>query len=98
MAKQMQTCMGPLASRGWTWYDVKNKEVRLAGTTGMQSTIHGTTTGSRTGSPTDHHQHQTGVHVLAHTGGVSKIYHTQGVFNRFNGMRARLNQVNSTVF
>ena len=55
MAKQMQTCMGPLASRGWTWYDVINKEARLVGTIGTQSTVHGTTTGSRTGSPTDHH-------------------------------------------
>ena len=38
-----------------------------------------------------------GVRVCSYRG-VSKIYRTQGVFNRFNGLRARLNQVNSTVF
>ena len=30
---------------------------------GTESTVHGTMTGSRTGSPTDHYQ--TGVHILA---------------------------------
>ena len=65
VAKQMHTCMSLLgAGVDRTRYDVINKEARLAGTTGTQSTVHGTMTGSRTGSPTDHHQHQTGVHIF----------------------------------
>ena len=65
VAKQMHTCMSLLvAGVDRTRYDVINKEARLAGTTGTQSTVRGTTTGSRTGSPTDHHQHQTGVHIF----------------------------------
>ena len=65
VAKQMDTCMSLLvAGVDRTRYDVINKEARLAGTTGTQSTVHGTMTGSRTRSPTDHHQHQTGVHIF----------------------------------
>ena len=101
----MQTCMGPLTSRGCTRNDVTNKvRERYTGTTGMQSTVHGTTTGSRPGSPTN--QYQTGVHILARhircpcllKGGFGRIYRTQGVFNRFNGMRASLKLVNSRLF
>ena len=47
VAKQMHTCMSLLvAGVDRTRYDVINKEARLAGTTGTQSTVHGTMTGS----------------------------------------------------
>ena len=106
VAKQMYTCMSLLmAGVDRTRYDVINKGSRLAGTTGTQSTIHGTTTGSRTRSPADHHQ--TGVHILTRhircpcllkKGGSVKFTVPREFFNRFNGMRASLKQVNSTVF
>ena len=65
VAKQMHTCISLLvAGVDRTRYDIINKEARLADTTGTQSTVHGTTTGSRTGSPTNHRQHQTGVHIF----------------------------------
>ena len=63
VGKQMYTCMSLLtAGVDRTGYDATNKGSRLAGTTGTQSTVHGTMTGSRTGMPTDHHR--TGVHIF----------------------------------
>ena len=50
--KQMYTCMSLLAAGVDTGYDATNKGSRLAGTTGTQSTVHGTMTGSGTDPPT----------------------------------------------
>ena len=74
----------PPCSRRWARNDVTNKGSRSAGTTRMQSTDHGTMTGSQT----QHiHQPPLWVHTRCDSlfGGVGKIYHTQGNLNRLSG-------------
>ena len=106
MAKQMQTCMGPLTSRGWTLNDITNKGLTMVYRY-HRNTINRPRHNDRLTNQITHrplpnrssHFGQTHkVSVLAQKGGVSRIYRTQGVFNRFNGMRASLKLVNSILY
>ena len=96
--KQMYTCMSLLAAGVDTGYDATNKGSRLAGTTGTQSTVYGTMTGSRTGTPTDTTEkeftfwlrHIRCLYLLRKGGSVKFTVPREFSFNRFNGMRASL--------